>query len=191
MKKILFYPLLVLVLSTGCTGPYYYDLHLEPQKTEEAGRIEKVLKVDDISSGEPYLNQGIVYRNDPYRVEYSTFSQWAKRPGDVIREAVIRFYRGSGIFKRVTEEYSSTDPELILRIIIYSIEIVREDEKWYARLALDLEIVDQRQEQVITTHSFDRKEKIKGKKAKYLPPQISRILREELILLTDKLRSRK
>ena len=175
------------ILSAGCTGISYYDLYIEPEKPVTVNRIERILQIDDIQSREPYINQGIVYRSDPFRLEVFPFKRWAKLPGDIITDAVTLFFRNSGIFRRVIEPYSSAEADLLLKIRIYALEMSRNQGEWYARLSLDLEISDPREETVLATHSFDRREKMPGKKAVFLPPQISRILREELLVLREKI----
>lgn len=187
MKKIPIFVILILILLAGCGGPYYFDLHLEPDGREGRVKIDKILFIEDLNSSEAYWRQSIVFRKAPYLMEYYLFKQWAKSPGELIKDAVILFYKNSYTFKKVIKGYTSIDPDISMRIYIYSLEMVKSGKGWYAHLALDLEFVDKRTEKVLTTHSFDRKEKIKGKKARYLPEKISMILREELVKAADKL----
>lgn len=187
MKKRLIFAVLILISLAGCGGPYYFDLHLEPDGKGDQIKIDKILFVEDINSSEAYWRQSIVFRKTPYLMEYYLFKQWAKSPGELIKDAVVLFYKNSYTFKKVIKGYSSIVPDISMRIYIYSLEMVRSGKDWYAHLALDLEFVDKRTEKVLTTHSFDRKEKIKGKKARYLPEKISLILREELLEVIKKL----
>ena len=188
MKQL--FLILVIVLSFGCGGPYYFDLYLEPQKVSDTEKINKILFVDDIKSNEAYWTQRMVFRESPYQVEYFTYKQWAKSSGEVIKDAAVLYYKNSLMFKKVIEEYSSIEPDIILKTNIYAIELFRSNREWNAHLALDFEVIDKRTEKVILTYSFDRKKKIKGKKARYLPEKISEILQEELFKVTEMLKSK-
>lgn len=187
MKRIQFYLILTLILLTGCGGPYYFDLNLGPAERGDKVKIDKVLFVEDINSSETYWTQRMVFRKDPYELEFFSYRMWAKSPSELVEDAVVLFYRNSSTFRKVTEEYSSIDPDITLKINVYSLEMLKYKKKWYGRLALDLEFIDKKSEKVILACSFDRKERIKGKKARYLPEKISQILREELVKAADKL----
>lgn len=187
MKRTLFCLILIITMLSGCGGPYYFDLNLGPVEKGDKIKIDKILFVEDINSSETYYRQSIVFRKAPYRVEYYLFRQWAKSPSDLIEDAVVLFYRNSSTFRKVTEGYSSIDPDITLKINIYSLEMLKLKKKWYGHLALDLEFIDKKSEKVIMAYSFDRKERIKGRKAIYLPEKISLILREELVKAADKL----
>lgn len=183
-------PAFIFIFLYGCGGPYYFDLYLGPAQPVGKVKIDKILLVDDINSNEVYWTQRMVFRNSPYQVEYFTFKQWAKRPDELIKDAVVHFYRNSSLFNKVIEDYSSIEPDIILKINVYALEMSRNDKEWYAHLAMDLEVFYRETKEIIVTYSFDRKEKVKGKKARYIPEQISWILKEELIKVSEKLKSK-
>jgi len=180
----------LLVFFYGCGGPYYYDLYLEPLKTNEKIRIDKILFVEDIVANEAYWTQRMVYRNSPFMVQYFTFKQWAKRPGEMIKDAIILFYKKNLFFNKVIEEYSSIEPDIILKTNIFALEIMKKDKQWFAHLALDIEVIEKKNEKMILSHSFDRLKKIRGRKARYAPEKISEILQEELLEVVKKLISK-
>ena len=187
MKRTLFCLILIITMLSGCGGPYYFDLNLGPVEKGDKIKIDKILFVEDTNSSETYWTQRMVFRKDPYELEFFMFRMWAKRPSELVEDAVVHFYRNSSTFRKVTEEYSSLDPDITLKINVYSLEMLKYKKKWYGHLALDLEFIDKKSEKVIMAYSFDRKERIKGRKASYLPEKISLILREELVKAADKL----
>lgn len=186
-KMVLLLVIIIPFVFSECGGPYYFDLYLEPDKAEIGNLREKVLLLEDTNSAGTYMRNSIAFRKHPYQVEYFLFKQWAKSPDDVISDAIILFLRNGSYFKKVIDEYSSVDPDITLKINIYSIEMLKKEKKWYASLALDLEYADKKSEKVILVHSFSRMERMKGKKVRYLPEKISTILREELIISLNKL----
>ena len=51
-----------------------------------------------------------------------------------------------------------------------------------------VQFVDNKTEKTFLTHYFDRKMRIEGKKPKYVPEKISKILQEELVKIIEKLK---
>lgn len=186
MKAVI---LVLIVLAAGaCAGPHYFDLNLHPEDGPEMNKIDRILEVDDIRTNETFWNRQIVYRKSPYRIQYYPFKYWSKQPGELIQDAVIYYYRNGSFFSKVVDDYSSVEPDLVMKIHIDALEMIRRQNRWHARLALDIEIVDQKTEKTILNHTFDRMERIRGKKPRYLPEKISRILREELVKLVRKIK---
>ncbi|MEN8154418.1 MAG: ABC-type transport auxiliary lipoprotein family protein [Acidobacteriota bacterium] len=187
MKNKIYLVLILIVFMWGCGDIYYYDLYMEPQKDLISIKIPKILFVEDMETNEAFWHQRIAYRSSPYKIKYLTFKQWATRPSELIKDSTIRFYRNSSLFKRVIKEYSKVEPDLRMKINIDALEMYYREKNWYAHLALDIEIFDAKSEKMILTHSFNRKKKLKGKKARYLPEKISEILQEELLKVVKKL----
>lgn len=177
-----------LILS-GCSSPYYFDLKINPANNNHSFKSDKVLKVEDIKTNQIYWTSGIVIRSSKYKIKHCLFKLWAKNPGELIQDTILVYYRNNSLFKNVISDYSSLDPDIIMRIKIDAIEMCRIGKKWFARLALYFEISDQKKEKLLLTHSFDRKKEIKGKKPKYLPSRIAEILEEELLNLENKLKN--
>ncbi|MBN2415236.1 hypothetical protein JXO52_05315 [bacterium] len=177
------------VWLTGCVGPYYYDLHVDSAVNNRSFQSDAVLKVEDVESVQIYWNSGIVIRSTPYKIQHETFKCWAKTPGELVKDAIIHYYRNNSLFRGVVSDYSLMVPDIIMKVKIDAIEMCRIEKKWAARLGLYIEISDAESENVIFTHSFDRYEFIKGRKIEYLPPKISEILEEELVILEGKFKT--
>lgn len=177
----------LIVLAWSCSGPLYYDLYITPFPNHGNTPINKVIRVDDIETNQTFWYQRMVYRKSAYEVKYFPFKQWAKNPGELIQDAAIKFYKNSRLFARVIDDHSSMDPDLVMKIHIDSLEMLYEGKQWYAHLALDIELFDEKRETTILSHYFDRKMAIKGKRARYVPGKISLILQQELMTVYRKL----
>jgi len=186
-KNLCLAALICIIGFSGCSGPRYFDLHLAPGKDRLPENIDKVLRIEDIHSNEVYWTQRMAFRSSPYRVEYFTFRQWARRPGEMVQNAILLYYRNRNIFRKVLAEYSSIEPDIDLKASIYSMEMVKGENQWYVSFAMDLEFIDHRKEQVILTHSFSRKEPVRARKPVLLAGKISKILEEELARAAEKL----
>lgn len=189
MKKGKIYLLTVLLLIlSGCATPYYYDLYIPPQKNLTSLQITKVLRVEDIETNEAFWFRRMAYRKSTYKIKYFQFKQWAKSPGELIKDTIVRFYRNSSLFKKVIEDFSNMEPDMMMKVHIDALEMLHQEKHWFAHLALYIEIIDAKSEKIILTHSFDRKKRIKGRKPRYVPEKISRVLQEELLKIVKKLK---
>jgi ABC-type uncharacterized transport system auxiliary subunit len=178
----------LIVLAWGCGGPTYYDLHINSVQNHEAPPLDKVLQVDDIETNQTFWYQRMVYRKSAYEVKYFFFKQWAKRPGELIQDTVVKFYKNSRLFTRVINDHSSMDPDLVMKIHVDSLEMLYEGKQWYAHLALDMEVMDARSEKIALHHYFDRKMEIGGKDPSQVPGKISQMLQQELMKIYQKLK---
>ena len=185
-KKICILTVLWLV-AWACADPHYFDLYIKPHKNEHRAKINKILLVKDIRTNEAFWHQRMVYRQSAYKVRYFPLEQWVKRPGELIKDTIIQYYKNSLFFTRVIGENSAIEADIVMRVIIDSLEMLYKDKQWHAHLALDIEFVDVKSEKTFLSHSFDRKMRIKGKKARYVPEKISMILQEELMKIIEKL----
>ena len=175
------------IIFLGCGGPYYFDINIESPAFHGDFKLDKTLLVEDVETNHTYRDSRIVYRESQFKVKYSGFKFWAKSPDDLIEATVILFWRGSGIFKKVSGYYSRGESDWIMRIQLDAIEMRHIQKKWIARLALDIEIVDSDNEKTILVHSFDRNKELRGKNFEDLPKKISQILHEELLKIAAKL----
>ncbi|HUU06354.1 MAG TPA: ABC-type transport auxiliary lipoprotein family protein [Patescibacteria group bacterium] len=186
-KGRVFLPVVFLLSVWACGGPNYFDLHLETPENPGAVKLDKVLLIEDVEINQTYQDQRIVYRESPLQVKYYSFLLWAKSPDDLIEDAVVDFWRKRLVFKKVNVYGSGGDADLAMRIKIDAIEKYYFQKKWYARLAIDMEIVDAESRETVLRHSFDQKMILKVKKVRTLPEKISEILYIELLKMEAKL----
>ena len=186
-KLVTFFLICVALTFTACGGPYYFDLYIKPQKNLTSLKIPKVLLVEDIETNETFWNQRMAYRSSPYQIKYFIFKQWAKRPSELIKDTIVHFYKNSLLFEKVIERFSTMEPDITMKVNIDALEMSHQKKNWFAHLALDIEIIDAKNEKIILTHFFDRKKRLKGKKTRYVPEKISEILQEELLKIVKKL----
>jgi len=180
--------MLLFLFFWGCGGPYYYDLNITARQDENPERIDKILMVDDIWAQEDLWRQSMIQRRYAYRIRYFPFDQWAKTPGELIKDTIIQYYKNSLSFTNVIDINSSIEPDFQMKIKVVALEMMYENSQWKARLSLDIELMDFDSEKVFLTHSFDRKMELDRKRPKYVPEKISKILQEELDKVFEKLR---
>jgi ABC-type uncharacterized transport system auxiliary subunit len=181
----------MVLLFTGCGGLHYYDLQTETPAGPGGIKIDKALLVERITINETYRDYRIVCRESPFLLKYANFASWSKSPDELIEDAVVRFWRKRSVFKKVTAYEDAGEPDWTLKTGVEAVEKILVAGKWHARLALDWEIVDARNGNVLLSRSFDRQESLEGKKNRLVPGKISLILNQELMKLEAELLARR
>ncbi len=187
MKKIGIL-LIVIVLGFAClTSPVkkYYQIFLPTNQEVSSAQIDKTIYIDRIPTQSFYDNFEIVYRDSPYQLNYYSYHFWAEKPGSLIRNSIYEYFKKNRIFSKTIIDLSSGEPDFSLRARIRSIEEEDRQEAWFARLSMEIEIVDFKTQEIVYSHEFDRMEKMPGMDIVYLPVVLSQILREELTALID------
>lgn len=175
----------------GCFGSQtekrYFQLQLSPELNFKFHKIDKILLVESVHTEDFYDDFRIIYRKSPYQVNYYSYDFWAKKPSDLIKQSILDFLSATGVFKRVIDTFSITEPDLILKSRLFSIEEVDTGNQWYARLSLEIEICDFKTKKSLWHHQFDRQKPLTKKEVALLPQVISEILKAELIEMIKKL----
>lgn len=177
----------ILLFSWGCGNPYYFDLQTEVPPRHEDWRIDKVLLVEDVEISETYRDSRIVCRESPFQVKYHNTASWSKSPDELIEDAVVLFWKQRAVFKKVNTYGSGKDPDWTMRMRIDVIEKYLVQKNWYARLALEMEIVNPENNETLLVHSFDRRSALGKNRIRLVPEKISQILYEELLKVEAKL----
>lgn len=181
----------MILLFSACSGTRYYDLQSGIPASQVKIKIDKVLLIDRVAVNETYRDYRIVCRESPFQVRYANFAQWSKSPDELIEDAVTGYWRKRSVFRKVAAYEDAGEPDWTMKIRIEAVEKHLIKRKWYARLALDLEIVDSRSDAVLLSHSFDRKAGLEGKRNRLVPGKISMILNEELMKIEAELLKRR
>lgn len=190
MKRIIVI-VIWLCLWFGCfssqTEKRYFQLEISPGAPSDLKKIDSVLLVESVDAEGLYDDFRVIYRSSPYQVSYYSYDFWVKKPAVLIKQSILKFFRGSGIFKRVIDKYTLFEPDLILKSRLFTIEEVDKGSAWYARLSLEIEIYNFKTKKSLWLHRFDRKLAMEKKEVTLLPEAISKILRSELLDVIVKL----
>lgn len=183
--------MLMLVFVQGCisssSGKRYYQLHVEVDRKEGSPRIEKALMVGLVEVDRVYNDYRVVYRHSPYELNYYSYEFWIKKPGDLVKDAMVRYLSGCETFDSVFTKYSEGDPDLLLRTKVKAFEEYDMSNAWYARLAMEFKVKVFRTGETVLVYSFDRREKLSEKKVGRVSMRISAILEEELAKMLEQL----
>jgi cholesterol transport system auxiliary component len=147
---------ITMLIAAGCGSTqqtHYYALALPSGRPPMApGR--GVLSVEELAVAAAYDDQRIVYRKDPYRLDYYEYHQWSAAPSLAISDYVRDALEQSGRFARVSDQ-RSPDTTLVLRGRIAAFEEVDlSATEWVGRVDLELYLEDPKTSKVVWSKRF-------------------------------------
>jgi ABC-type uncharacterized transport system auxiliary subunit len=182
MKKYALLLSLIIFLS-GCWSSHarrYYQFHLGEEVEPDTKTIQKTILIERIEVDDLYDEFRMVYRVSPYEMNYYSYEFWADKPATLIRDSITHWLLRKNLFKKVTQQISGGEPDILWISKIHIIEEIDTPGAWYARLSMEIELFDFRSKESLYYHRFDRKEKLVTKSVALVPVVLSNILEEEL-----------
>ncbi len=182
MKKYYVAVLMILFLGGCMSSPArkYYQLHLTGKEVMISKTINKAILIEPIDIDDLYDDFRIIYRLSPFELNYYSYDFWADKPAKLIRDSITHYLLRKNVFQKVIQEISRGDPDIQWNSKIHSIEEVDTQDFWYARLAMEVELVDFKSKERLYFYQFDRQEKMTAKSVAQVPVILSKILEEEL-----------
>ncbi len=167
----------------------YFQIHLEAAAAPGPA-FAKVLLLDRLAVSELYDDFRILYRLNPYEVNYYAHSFWAEKPSKMVRDALEAYLAGRKSFRALLSDPAKGEADWILRASLRRIEEIDAEPAWQARLAMDLEVIEAATGETLASRRFDRSEPLPRRDVAAVPPVLSRILAEELEALLAGLREK-
>lgn len=183
MMRKLVAPLAAVLLLAGCfstPSKRYFQLMPMERDPEPHPAIGRSLYIEPVRVDPLYDDFRVIYRISPYELKYYSTAYWAKKPGDLFREAMSDYLIRKEGFPRVTMDVLQGDPGLVLRSNVRYVEEIDNPKVWFGRLAMDIEFLDFKSGRVLARHSFDRRLPLGARKPQFLPAVLSGILVEEV-----------
>jgi ABC-type uncharacterized transport system auxiliary subunit len=181
MKKII--SALMIITAAACMSSppkRYFQLNLGVSGQEQWPHFDKNLLLGPVIVDDVYSDYRIIYRVSAYELNYYAYEFWAEKPDQLVGDALADALAKRDVFLRVDREISKATPDFILRANVRALEEIDRVDAWAGRLAMGLDFVDFKTEEILASHSFDRTERLPQKEVSNLAPAISRILGEEL-----------
>lgn len=153
------YALLALVVAAcGGSTPQVRYYQLASTAPAPATKGDKVLVVETLQSDTAYDDERIVYRNNPYKLEYYNYHRWVASPGALVGGYLGQALARTGDFKAVLRE-QTPDASLVLGGRITALEEVDQDKThWIGRVALELTLTDPKTGEVVWAQPYEETE---------------------------------
>lgn len=171
MKKLLFLSLLVIAAAwmTGCgkralIRKYYV---LETASSENrigplySSSIPIQVEIRDFQVAKAFDQTRIALRSASNEIDYYFYHHWAVRPTVALADMVCEIMERSGLFLKISREYSVTS-EYTITGTIYRLERLDGSPNPSAHLAGRMELVDVYQNLPIIQHEFDQQVELRN-----------------------------
>jgi ABC-type uncharacterized transport system auxiliary subunit len=158
----------------------YFQLYLPERESLGMPAADKILLIEPTTADALYDDFRIVYRMSPFQINYYSYYFWAEKPARLVNNSIYDFFFHNNLFKKLISTLGEEKPDLVLKSKILIIEEVDTHEAWYARLAMEISLVDFSSGSLLVSHRFDRREQLPSKDVSAVPAVLSKILEEEL-----------
>ena len=150
----------VLVVLAACGGKVpptrFYQL-AEPKGATDAAH-GTALVIESLTTDAAYDDERMVYRVNPYRLDYYNYHRWSAAPGTLIANYLERAFEASGKFSAVTREANPAAPVTLGGRVVALEEVDQAPTKWLGRVVLELTLTDTSSGQVVWTEQFEETE---------------------------------
>jgi len=152
----------------------YYDL---PSAARGRTGTGPVLAVEPLEVDEPYDDDRMVYRENPYRVDYYHYHRWSASPGALVSRHLERALAASGRFAAVLRDQDARGVTFILGGRLLALEEVDlSKRRWVGRVALELALRDAASGDVVWTRRLELTEPVTRQSPEGVARAVSRAL---------------
>lgn len=149
---------------------------------EEVARASEptpvVLGVDYLSANTAYDDVRIVYRKNPYRIDYYHYHRWSAPPSVMVSDVLRELFARSGRFEAVTSGYGAGVDLLLRGRLVAFEEVDRSEDEWLARVVLDLQLEDVRAGEIVWSDVITREQAVEERSPEGVARAMSALLRD-------------
>ena len=151
--------LLLLIVVTACANKVpetrYYQL---ATPTAKAAPGSAILIIEPLVTDTAYDDERIVYRTNPYRLDYYQYHRWSASPGTLITNYLEQAFEKSGRFRAVVREATDGAAVSLSGRVVSIEEIDQSKTRWVGRIVLELSLADNQTGEILWTEQFDETE---------------------------------
>jgi ABC-type uncharacterized transport system auxiliary subunit len=152
-------------------------------------QVGPAIAVQALDADRPYDDERIVYRSDPYRLDYYYYHRWSSPPGTMVASYLADALDHSGRFRAVTREPDDATAIVVSGRVLAIEEVDASRTRWLGRVALELTATDHESGRVLWTRRFDDSEPMPSQSpaglARALTIAMKRISQRVLVNLVD------
>lgn len=154
---------LALGLLAGCffgrsPDTRYYTLDYAPapsQQRLERGPYPFTVRLREPTIAEAYRRSQIVYRQSAYQMQFYAYHLWAVDPERMVGDLLFKHLRAVRLFENVTRVAETNPPDFQLTCDVRAIEEYDSPDRWYAHLAIEYQLIDEKNGQVLWKQLYD------------------------------------
>lgn len=147
------------------------------------------IAVQPFDADRPYDDERIVYRSNPYRLDYYYYHRWSSPPGTMVASYLADALDHSGKFRAVTREPDDATAIVVTGRVLAIEEVDTSPTQWSGRISVELTATDHKTDRVLWTHRYDESEPMPSQSpeglARALTLAMNRISQRVLVNLAD------
>jgi ABC-type uncharacterized transport system auxiliary subunit len=172
-----------LVLMGGCASApvkQYFTLNYTPSEMARRSYISAfpfTIRLKDFDIEDAYSRPQIVYRQNPFQLEYYSYKLWAVKPTrmitDLVQKHLLDVSMVSHVVRRLDEAYK---PDYELGGVIEALEEYDSDKVWFAHLAIRIRLTRLSDSKTIYSRSFDKRKQVFSNKPEDVVKAMSEVM---------------
>jgi ABC-type uncharacterized transport system auxiliary subunit len=196
MKTIYLFLILILIGMQSCGERtlirHYYILELPDtgyignQDTMQGEWICEILKTRIPPA---YDQQRIANRKRSNEISYYQYHYWAMNPAENLTSLIEQQIKLSQIFAYSSRENLQGVPDYQIVSDVYRLEVEDNDDLFYLRMEMQLELIDYKKGNMVIAHKFDRTQELASRDLNLFASELSIIFQEEMHIFMGKIRS--
>ena len=165
----------------------YYQLANPAHTAAHTGAA--TIAVQPLSSDGAYDDERIVYRVNPYRLDYYNYHRWSAAPGTLIGNYLEQAFAKSGRFRSVVRDASEATPVVLGGRVVALEEVDASTTQWKGRVVLELTLTDTTTSQVLWSEQFEETENLPERNpegmARAISAAMARIVEKALPMVAE------
>jgi ABC-type uncharacterized transport system auxiliary subunit len=155
-----------IVLGASCVSSrpvHYYTLQSVAPPAVPGKPDGLVLLVGPIITPEALQDGRIRYRSGASQAGAYEYHRWTERPGEMVRNSLLRSLRASGKYRRVIESSSAASGDYLLRGKLLEFDEVDNNGAIVTRISLQVELIDRKTNRNVWDRIVEREEPVGAK----------------------------
>ena len=107
-----------------------------------------------------YDRDRIVQRLSDVEIRENRKQTWSVRPSDMLTNGVEQYFKDSDLFINSSQEFLDIRPDYVLSGTVSAIEELKTGNRLFARLAMSMQIMDTKTNQIIWSDEFDKQPQV-------------------------------
>jgi ABC-type uncharacterized transport system auxiliary subunit len=173
---------LVVLMFMGCFGGVkensYYQLDYVPTPKEMLNEsvYPYSVRIKDFDVSEAYRRNNIVYRESPFKLHFYDYHLWAVKPEYLVSDMLFRHLDAAKIFSEIRRSIDVEEPDFTISGTIRALEEYDNQDEWYAHLAMNMHLQENRTKKVLWSREWDYRKKVSNLETIYVVRGLSELL---------------
>ncbi len=157
----------------------YYTLDYSPAipaERLERGPYPFTVRLREPTIAEAYRRSQIVYRKSAYQMQFYSFHLWAVDPERMVGDLLFKHLRAARLFENVTRIAQTVPPDFQITCDVRAIEEFDSPDMWYAHLAVEYQLLDERTGDVLWKQLYDLRKAVPQQEPVYVVRELAALI---------------